>query len=130
MSSKIIGSLILNSPYTRSLYNIIINLIFNIPRAHVAATPCPGNFGVESYLILERVLMHLVQAKILLPAKILKFLCLVSTGTRVHCRLGYFLVLEVGLYFPRSFTNFVIILDFFAQITHFFVIKFNGYMDI
>ena len=99
--------------------------MFNIPRAHVVATPCPG-FGVEDYLSLERVLIHLVQAKILLPAKILKFLCLVSTGTRVHCRLGYFLVLEVGLYFPRSFTNFVIILDFLAQITHAFAIIDNA----
>jgi len=40
-------------------------------------------------------LIHLVQAKTLLPE-----------GNLVHCKLGYFLFLMVGLYFPRSFLSF------------------------
>jgi len=51
--------------------------------------------------------MHLVQALTLLPdAKV------------THCKLGYFLFLMVGLYFPRSFFNLPTILPRFPQIAH------------
>lgn len=72
------------------------------------------------YLGLERVLMHLVQAKILFPANSLKAFLFVSAGTRTHWRLGYLLFLTVGLYFPRSFSRWLNIPDFFSQIWHFF----------
>ena len=47
------------------------------------------------YFCFPVALMHLVQAKTRSPE-----------SKRVHWRLGYFLFLTVGLYFPRSFTRF------------------------
>jgi len=56
--------------------------------------------------------MHLVQAKTLLPE-----------ASRVHCRLGYFLLFEVGLYLPRSLTLRQAMTEDFAQIEHCFSIR-------
>lgn len=81
---------------------------------------------LEYYLILERDLIHFVQAFIFLPAKLLNFFLFIPAGIKTHCKLGYFLFLEVGLYFPRSFTNFLIILDFLAQIAHSFAMIGNA----
>ena len=53
--------------------------------------------------------MHLAQARTLLPAF---FPC----NKRTHCRLGYFLTLDVGLYLPLSFMRVTPIDDFFPQI--------------
>jgi hypothetical protein len=55
--------------------------------------------------------MHLVQALTLLPE-----------GNLTHCKLGFFLFLTVGLYFPLSLTLLPTIVDFFSQIAHCFAI--------
>ena len=52
-------------------------------------------------------LIHLVQAFTLLPE-----------GKRTHCKLGCFLFLMVGLYFPLNFTLLPTIVPFFPQIAH------------
>ena len=57
--------------------------------------------------------MHLVQAKTLLPE-----------GKRAHCKLGYFLFLMVGLYFPRSLTLLQTIIPLFPQIAHCLIFPF------
>jgi len=57
--------------------------------------------------------MHFVHAKTRFPL-----------GSLIHWRLGYFLLLTVGLNFPRSFFNFQLIADFFPQIVHCFAINF------
>lgn len=64
-----------------------------------------------SYFILLIALMHFAQAKTLLP-----------DANLTHCKFGYFLLLTVGLYFPRSFFLFQTIVDFFSQIAHCFAI--------
>ncbi len=56
--------------------------------------------------------MHLAQAKILLPE-----------ARRTHCKFGYFLTFEVGLYLPLSLTRVFPIEDFFLQIEQTFSIK-------
>ena len=59
--------------------------------------------------------MHLVQAKTLLPF-----------GNLAHCKLGCFLTLAVGLYFPLNLTSVTPIADFFSQIVQIFsAIKFR-----
>lgn len=62
--------------------------------------------------------MHLVQAKILLPANFLYFLRFIFKGTLTHCKLGYFLRLVVGLYLPRSFFLWPKTRDPLPQIVH------------
>jgi hypothetical protein len=62
---------------------------------------------VSFYLVFDIALMHLVQAFTRLPE-----------AKRTHWRLGYFLFLTVGLYFPLSFTSFPTIIDFLSQIAH------------
>ncbi len=62
---------------------------------------------IGNYFRFESALMHLVQALTLLPE-----------GNFAHCKLGYFLFLIVGLYFPRSFTCFQTTTYFFPQIVH------------
>jgi len=49
------------------------------------------------------VLMHFVQAFILVLPRV------------THCKFGNFLLFVVGLYFPRSLTKTVFILDVFSQ---------------
>lgn len=63
----------------------------------------------ENYLFLLWALMHLAQAKTLFPLKSL-----------THWRLGYFLLLAVGLYLPLSFVSFQAMVDDFLQIEHCF----------
>ncbi len=58
--------------------------------------------------------MHLAQAKMRLPE-----------GKRVNCKLGYFLTLEVGLYFPLNLTRVTPIAECFLQIEQTFSIIFN-----
>ena len=58
-------------------------------------------------------LMHLAQALTLFPL-----------GNLVHCKLGYFLFLEVGLYFPRSFLSFQVTVEVFLQIEQIFAMRF------
>ena len=72
-------------------------------------------FGVWSlgFYVFARRLMHFVQAKILLPA-------FFPETKRTHWRLGYFLTLLVGLYFPLNFTRVTAIPDFFLQIVQIF----------
>ncbi len=70
----------------------------------------------DNYFLLERVLIHFVQAKILFPAKLLNFFLFVPPGTRTHCKLGYLLFLVLGLYFPRSLTSFLNFCEVFPQI--------------
>ena len=53
--------------------------------------------------------MHLAQAKTLLPE-----------ANRSHWRLGYFLTLVVGLYFPLNLTRTTPSADFFPQIVQTF----------
>jgi hypothetical protein len=53
--------------------------------------------------------MHLAQAKTRLPE-----------GNFVHCKLGYFLTLEVGLNLPLNFTRVTPIADFLPQIAQTF----------
>jgi len=60
--------------------------------------------------------MHLVQAKTRLPE-----------GNLVHCKLGYFLLLVVGLYLPRSFTRRQTTIDDLPQIEHCLDIKFYSF---
>ena len=60
--------------------------------------------------------MHLVHAKTRSPE-----------ASRAHWRLGYFLFLMVGLYFPRSFFRFHTIIDPLEQITHSFAITILSY---
>ena len=67
--------------------------------------------------------MHLAQAKILFfedkplgAPEGAPFSFLFVTGTRTHCKLSFTLLLVVGLYFPRNFTNRQTKLDFFPQI--------------
>jgi hypothetical protein len=55
--------------------------------------------------------MHFVQAKTRLPE-----------GNLTHCKLGYFLTLEVGLYLPLNFTRVTPIADFLPQIVQTFSI--------
>jgi len=50
-------------------------------------------------------LIHLAQALTLWPL-----------DKRIHCKLGYFLFLAVGLYLPRSFLRTVATIDFLPQI--------------
>ena len=69
--------------------------------------------------------MHLAQARIRLPANGLYFLSFVSAGTRSHWRLGYFLRLTVGLYFPLSFFRTPNILEPLPQIAHCLAICYN-----
>ena len=59
------------------------------------------------YFLLPIALMHLAQAFTLLPE-----------AKRTHWRLGCFLFLMVGLYFPLSFFNFQTILPLLPQIAH------------
>jgi len=59
------------------------------------------------YFLLLKALMHLAQALTLLPL-----------GNFTHCKLGYFLVFTVGLYFPRSFLSFRTIIDPLPHISH------------
>ncbi len=63
------------------------------------------------YFVLANALIHLVHAKTRLPARVL-----------AHCKLGYFLFLMVGLYFPLSFFNLQTIMVDFPQISQVFVI--------
>ena len=77
-----------------------------------------GYCGENYFLSKESRLIHLAQAKILLPAKGLYFFSLMSEGTLSHWRLGYFLVLGEGLYFPLSLFNFRAITVPFPQIKH------------
>ena len=63
--------------------------------------------------------MHLVQAKTLLPE-----------AKRTHCKLGFFLFLTVGLYFPRSFFNRQTIIDDLPQIEHCLAIIFTSYQRL
>ena len=88
------------------------------PRVHVAATPCPD----ENQFLLERVLIHLVQAKILLPANSLNFLCFIPRGIRAHCKFGYLLILVLGLYFPLSLFSCLNFCEVFPQTRHSFAI--------
>jgi len=53
--------------------------------------------------------MHLAHAKTRLPE-----------GKRAHCRLGYFLTLEVGLYFPLNLTRVTPIAECFLHIEQIF----------
>jgi hypothetical protein len=53
--------------------------------------------------------MHFAQAKTLFPF-----------GSLTHCKLGFCLLLEVGLYLPLSFTRVFAIADFFWQIEQIF----------
>lgn len=55
--------------------------------------------------------MHLAQAKTRLPE-----------GKRTHCKFGYFLTLEVGLYFPLNLTRVTPIAECFLQIEQTFSI--------
>lgn len=57
--------------------------------------------------------MHFVQALILLPLTKV-----------VHCKFGYFLVLQVGLYLLRSFFRVTLIIDVFPQREHVLLIVF------
>jgi hypothetical protein len=84
-----------------------ISLIRSVSRAlcYVFYDMCPVCYVV--YFLFARVLMHLVQARTLFPAKGLNALRVVFSGTLSHCRLGYLLVLVLGLYFPRSFSLFL-----------------------
>ena len=67
--------------------------------------------------------MHLVQAKTRLPRKGIAFRGdVVFKGILTHCKLGYFLLLVVGLYFPRSFFSFQTTVDFLLQIGQTFAI--------
>jgi len=70
------------------------------------------------YFNFPSVLMHLVQAKTLLPANFLKACFFMPKGIRTHCKLGYFLFLMVGLYFPRSFLIFPTNFPVLPQIVH------------
>ena len=67
---------------------------------------------IENYLRLANALMHFVQAKTLLPE-----------GNLTHCKLGFFLFLMVGLYFPLSLTLLPTIIDLLPQIAHCFSIN-------
>jgi len=60
-----------------------------------------------------------VQAFILLPL-----------AKTVHCKLGYFLVLHVGLYLLRSFFRVTLIIDVFPQREHVLLIVFLIYHEI
>lgn len=51
--------------------------------------------------------MHWAQALTRLP-----------DGNLTHCKFGYFLILQVGLYLPRSLTSLVDICDPLPQIKH------------
>jgi len=55
--------------------------------------------------------MHLAQARIL---------SFFPVSKRAHCKLGYFLIFWVGLYFPLSFTKDQDMPDFLAQIVQIF----------
>jgi len=50
-------------------------------------------------------LMHFAQARVFFP-----------DGKRTHCKFGYFLTLDVGLYFPLNFTRVTPIAECFLQI--------------
>ena len=55
---------------------------------------------VGTHFVLADALMHLAQALTLFPeAK-----PALPAGRRTHCKLGYFLLLTVGLYLPLSLT--------------------------
>ena len=62
-----------------------------------------------SYLAIA--LMHLAQANTRSFFPVIK---------RAHCKLGYFLIFWVGLYFPRNLTKDQDIPDFLAQIEQIF----------
>jgi len=74
--------------------------------------------------------MHLVQAKILLPANSLKFLLVVLAGTITHCKLGLILLLIEGLYLEISLYQLPPIEDDFPQIVHSFSICIVYYQKI
>lgn len=62
--------------------------------------------GKSAYFVLFCVLMHLTQAFTLWPPIF------------IHCKLGYFLFLQVGLYLPLNLTRFVTMTEPFPQIEH------------
>jgi len=62
--------------------------------------------------------MHLAQANTRLPV-------FLPETKRTHCKFGYFLILEVGLYFPLNLTRVTDIADFFLQIEQTFSIVIN-----
>ena len=68
--------------------------------------------------------MHLVQAFTRWPANFLRAGFVISLGITTHWRLGYFLLLTVGLYFPLNFTLFQTIMDPFLHIVHSLAIVF------
>ena len=72
-------------------------------------------YGIKQlkFYTLAILFMHLAQARTLLPASF-------PRNKRAHCRLGCFLTLDVGLYFPLSFTRVPPIEDFFWQIEQIF----------
>jgi len=68
--------------------------------------------------------MHFAQAKTRLPRNGLAFLgYFIPAEIITHCKLGYFLFFEVGLYLPRSFLSFQTTVDVFPQIVQVFAIK-------
>ena len=109
------------------------------PFANVTVTPWPVNIilaeknkkiQVWTCILWARnytlaiLLMHFVQAKTRLPRLCrgfsIDFLSEPEEDKRTHWRLGYFLTLDVGLYFPLSFTRVTPIEDFFPQIEQIF----------
>ena len=80
------------------------------PWAHVSQLHYAPQ-GCSYLLFLCIALIHLAQAKTRFPE-----------GNFTHCKFGYFLCLEVGLYFPRNFLSVQATVDFLPQITHSFAI--------
>lgn len=73
---------------------------------------CDFFVRIIGFQIFERRFMHLAQAKTRLP-----------DGKRVHCKFGYFLIFEVGLYFPLNLTRVTPIAECFLQIEQTFSIE-------
>ncbi len=93
------------------------------PRTCATITLYPGNKNFHLiFSLFSIVFRQLVQMRILFPAKFLKDSFFISKGIFTHCKLGYFLFLVVGLYFPRSFILRPKILLPFPQIEHCFFI--------
>jgi len=66
------------------------------------------------FYTLDKRLMHFAQAK----TRSLE-------GKRTHCKFGYFLTLEVGLYFPLNLTRVTPIAECFLQIEQIFSIEYK-----
>lgn len=72
------------------------------------------------FYTLDKRLMHLAQARTLLPEGLPA-----QAGKRTHCKFGYFLTLEVGLYFPLNLTRVTPIAECFLQIEQIFSIEYK-----